>query len=126
MNQFISYEDCTISLSKSGLSYKVQMDGGATFILSKETVNHIASETEQEDYMVAVLLAYIKCARLENSKSKPPKNISEDTLFKGGKEILTSQYPIEHILALFRSLRWHEVKDVLASDDPVREMEELF
>jgi len=126
-NNFVYYEGATISKTKS--SYKVYFeDNEWTIYVSFEDVHKVSSQTNEDDNLIAVLLASITYARedvlaFKNKVPKVPKEKIFETVIK-----LLNEYEgsIETLITQLQGMKWHELREILLSEEPVKVLNEII
>ena len=118
------FDDATISKTRS--SFKVYFeDTDSTVIVPFSEVQSICKKTADDEEMVATLLAYIEIAR--KSATTPTlkiRRISEENRIKNSIKLLI-KYPVEQLIAVVQGLKWHQIKTIFESDNPIEEIEEF-
>lgn len=127
-NKRFYYEDIIIYLHKGGLSYVVDMvDRG--FFIERDLTEMLASENNENPYLMAALLAYIKNARKSGNEGviitkqdDPPTS----TELLNSISSLMEKYNIENIISCFKDLKWHEMKKILYSENAKEDIREYM
>ena len=118
------FDDATISKTRS--SFKVYFeDTDSTVIVPFSEVQSICKKTADDEEMVATLLAYIELARKRAiTQTIRIRKISEENRIKNSIELLI-KYPVEQLIAVVQGLKWHQIKTIFESDNPIEEIEEF-
>lgn len=128
-NNFTLYDNAKISGIQGGDSWKVELeDEECTILIKKEVVDKINSKTSVERALIPLILAYINYTRITVNPeySDCPDEIKEDVLINSTSKILSTSYPIERIIELARSLKWHEIEQLFNSKKPEEEIGEFI
>lgn len=127
-NNFTYFEDVRVSMSRKKLSFKVDLElEGFSFYVSKAIVDEIATKNKEDENLVAIILAYIEYARKSrNADNNCKAKKLEDELLISGVSRLLQEYPIERVIEIMGLLKWHEICKILASNNPVEEVEEVI
>ena len=98
----------------------------ATFYLEPNMINQIAKKANEEENLVAILVAYINYVRRSRAKCDGkrdgrPQNLDSQVIVDGLITIL-KKVSIDDLIVTFRSLKWHEIKSILTFDLPIEEV----
>ena len=99
-----------------------------TTIYIKETlVDCIAATTNQDENLIAILLAHIEFVR----KNRDKKNIDlvtrklDNKIVAEGLEILLREFLIEDLIQTMQSIKWHQIVEILEAESPIEEIRKL-
>ena len=91
----------------------VLVDEERRIILRKDLVDNISEKTGDDENLIAILLAYIDCARINSTKShKKPKPL-DDKIIIEGILILLNYILIEKLISIIKLMKWNEIVDAL-------------
>lgn len=129
-NNFVYFEGAKVTKTRSKIYYRIDLeDEDWSFFIKKEIVKGIiSSSVEEESNLVAIMLAYVEYSRQcrnECRESKKAKKLEDDILINGFSALLYS-YPVERLVVIFKSLKWHEITEILNSEDPISKMEGII
>ena len=122
---FIYYEDAEVS--RTNKLYKVKLiEEERGIFLGKELVESLASDTDQDENLIAILIAYIKFVRIDREKDIKDftPNIKDDVLSEGLKALL-QEIGIEELIGKMQTLKWHQIVDIINDEQPVEKYRDL-
>lgn len=131
----IYYEDMMVEKSASGMSYRVSFveEDVDTFYIKSKLVDNITSATDAEPELVAIGLACVEYARKSTATcetwpkqpwqpTRPMQSIKDEELVQAFVNLLKSK-PIEYLLGVIRFLKYHQLKLIFLSDNPLETLE---
>ena len=118
----------TSTINKGNSTYKVtQIDDMYIEVPISQVEEIISKVTDVDENEVAVLLATIKMSRIIESTIKGTRyKVIDDTLGIRAIIKLLGYYPIDNLISIFEELKYYQIKEVLESDSPVKELEEYI
>lgn len=125
MTKTFYFEDVVVISKPQRESYSVNLIETGVFI-EKSLAKMIAEEKNEEPILIAILLAYIKIARQNGNAGLPIEK--HDTPPTDGELLsaissMLDKYEIERIIRVFRDLKWHEMKEIIYSDEAQNKIE---
>ena len=127
-NSLIGYDGAYVSASQRNISYKVELeDGEYIFYIKKDTVQEIAIQSNEDEPLIAIILAYLEYARKSRNtgNSSRTRRIEEEQVISSISALL-KVYAAEMLITIFRALKWHEMYQVICSENPNQELEEII
>ena len=124
-NNLIFFEGAEIAETRSGKYYRVVLeDEECTVYVNTMIAEEISSEVNEEKSLIAVLLAYIEYIRKSNStKERKNSRMDKDRIISSTISLITA-YPTEILIGYIKNLKWHEVKAIFKSANPVKELKQ--
>ena len=99
-------------------------DEECTVYVNTMIAEEISSEVNEEKSLIAVLLAYIEYIRKSNStKERKNSRMDKDRIISSTISLITA-YPTEILIGYIKNLKWHEVKAIFKSANPVKELKQ--
>lgn len=123
------YGDAKISEVRGGVSWKIELeDVDEIIFIKKNIVDKIASNSDAEETLIALVLAYIKYVRttVNPNSMNCPKKIDDEILINSMSKLIDNSYPIEYIIEWVRDSKWTEIERVFTSENPEEELSELI
>lgn len=116
------YGEATVSRMR--LSFKVVLDEHErTIIIPVSIVEEISNTTKEDVDMIAILLAYIEVIRKEVvTDTEKFRKIAEKRLIVNVSKLL-NEYAIEELIEIIQGLKWHQIVDVLESNNPKKQLD---
>ena len=126
-NNFIYIEDIKIERKVSSYVVTLVMEDNHSFYIKDFEVDDIAEKNREDENFVAILLAYIEYARrCRNSGNDPrAKKLDPEIVSTAISEIL-KKYSLESVIDIFKDLKWHEIAQIIKSDNPIAEIDEVI
>lgn len=124
-NGFVYFDEAVVKRTKD--FYKVVLEVEEVTIFKKvSVVNEIVSTTEEDENLIAILLAQIEYVRRSNAKfgKREPHRIDNKNIIRG-VSILLGVISIEELIYKVKSSNWHELVNIFESGDPIKNIEEL-
>ena len=128
-NNYTIYDNARISTGRTSASWKVELEEEEKNIfIKKKIVEEISSETNAEEALVALLLAYINYVRItvHPNCSECPRKIVDEKIIESTIILLNSTYPIEYIIEWVRDAKWTEIERVYKARNPAEELGEII
>ena len=125
-NNFIYFEDVKIVRKKDSYVVTFEMED-CSFYIKVSEIEEIATKNDEEEVLIATILAYIEYARKCRNSDKNPKakRLEEEKVASGISDLLR-KYSIETIIDFFKELKWYEMCEIIQSDDPIGKIEEII
>ena len=128
-DNYTLYDNARISTGRTSASWKVELEEEEKNIfIKKNIVEKISSETNAEEALVALLLAYINYVRttVHPNCFECPKKIADEKIIESTIILLNSAYPIEYIIEWIRNAKWTEIARVYKAPNPAEELGEII
>lgn len=125
-NNSIYFEDVKIVRKKDSHVVTFEMEECSFYIKAAEA-EKIAIKNNEDENLIAIILAYMEYARKNRNSDENPKakKLEEEVVSWGITELL-KKYSAETIIDGFKELKWHELCDILESQNPVEKIEEFI
>jgi len=123
-NNLTYFEGMEVIKTRKSQYYKVVFeDGECTIYISEKNVQEICENCQEEQVLVAILLACIEYIRKDTSTDKNKiRKIDEKIVVESTVKLL-SDYTAETLILYIKSLKWHEVKEIYESQNPKEMLE---
>lgn len=122
---FVYFDDAEVT--RTNKLYKVKLiDEERAIYLKQELVDSIASVTDQDENLIAILIAHINFVRIDRKKDIGPlaPKIEEDVLSVGLK-VLLREVAIEELIETMQSLKWHQIVEIITAESPIEKYQDL-
>jgi len=87
----------------------------------------LAKTNDMEENEVVILLATIKMSRILESATKQTRyRVINDEAGIRAIIKLIGYYPIDKLISIFEEMKYYQVKEVLESDSPIKELEQYI
>ena len=109
----------TITESSTYFNVYLEEEGWKVYV-SREEVSQVERETRQDQYLIAVLLAYVSYIRKSTSTSKGKIcKLDDDTRLNAVTNLLNGyEHSIQSLINEVKDLKWHELRRVLLDSEP--------
>lgn len=125
-SSFLCFEDAEVTRTKNN-RYKVYLiEEEMEIIIGDNLVKEIALATSEEENLIAILLSYIDFVRRSRITQTvtAPRKVKEEVLITSLIKLLREN-PIERLINIVKYLKWHQLLDVLTSEEPSEKIQEL-
>ena len=118
-----TYLDNALITMTRGLNFRVELEEeNATIMVARDIVERITQTVgDDEEPFIILILAYIDYVRRDRNgvDKKAPNRIDEDKIVDVFSIIYNQVDSIESLSEIFRNLKWHEIKEIIESEDPM-------
>lgn len=122
---YVYFDDAEVT--RTSKLYKVILEQEETTIYLKETlVETIATSTNQDENLIAILLAHMECVRRSrNTNINKDARKLDDKIVAEGLKILLRDILIEDLIQKMQSIKWHQIVEILTAESPIEELRNL-
>ena len=123
-NNLVYFEDVTIRRSSKSFIVNIELDGD-DFYIRDLLIEDIAMKGNVDENLIAIILAYIEHARRDRNADGNKVRKVENRVLSSVLVELLKVHSAEELIDIFKGLKWHEICEILSSDNPVYKIAEF-